>query len=80
MTCHLQEPAAAPLGGAGPAYMRELSLLQRNTAAGAFTAHPVSNVTVRQLPGMAEDGVSNANTAGDADAASSGAGPARQQQ
>jgi hypothetical protein len=42
------------MGGAGPAYLRELSLLQRNTAAG--DVGPVTSVFVRHLPGMSEEG------------------------
>lgn len=65
--------------------MRELSLLQRNTAAGAFTArhHPVAEVVVRHLPGMSEDGAEAAGTpapgAGRNDAAGSAAVSSRQQ-
>jgi hypothetical protein len=69
----VQEPASAALGGAGPAYMRELSLLQRNTAAGAFSGHhhhPVADVVVRHLPGMSEDA---AEAAADAPAPRTGA-------
>lgn len=50
----MQEPASAGMGGAGPAYLRELSLLQRNTAAG--DVGPVTSVFVRHLPGMLEEG------------------------
>lgn len=70
------------MGGAGPAYMRELSLLQRNTAAGAFTAHPVSDVVVRHLPGMSEDAVAeaSADATGAEHTRPAGADTARQQQ
>jgi hypothetical protein len=51
----LQEPMMAGLGGAGPAYLRELSLLQHNTAAGQVG--PVAGALLRHLPGMSEDGV-----------------------
>lgn len=70
----VQEPASAALGGAGPAYMRELSLLQRNTAAGAFSGqhhHPMAEVVVRHLPGMSEDAAEAA-----ADTSAPGAGAA----
>lgn len=47
----LQSPFLASAGGA---YTRELSLLQRNTAAG--DVGPVAGALLRHLPGMAEVG------------------------
>ena len=51
----------AGMGGAGPAYLRELSLLQHNTAAGQVG--PVAGALLRHLPGMSEDGVAEAAAA-----------------
>lgn len=69
VACCLQDVG---LGAAGPAYLRELSLLQRNTAAGQ--AGPVASALVRHLPGMSEEGLAAADVPRTSSGGSSGAG------